>query len=47
MSESTTLSLSERQQFQRAKQIAFLKEQGLLKNAVRMKGGAGAASPLK
>jgi hypothetical protein len=47
LSDTTQLSLSERQQFQRAKQIAFLKEQGLLKNAVRMKGGAGAASPSK
>jgi hypothetical protein len=43
---SGTLSLAERQQIQRAKQIAFLKEQGLLKDPEALRGGAG-ASPAK
>lgn len=39
--DTSQLSLSERQQLQRAKQIAFLKEQGLLKSENGTKGGAG------
>eukprot|EP00540_Astrosyne_radiata_P011231 CAMPEP_0116845078 /NCGR_PEP_ID=MMETSP0418-20121206/13061_1 /TAXON_ID=1158023 /ORGANISM="Astrosyne radiata, Strain 13vi08-1A" /LENGTH=228 /DNA_ID=CAMNT_0004476137 /DNA_START=30 /DNA_END=716 /DNA_ORIENTATION=- len=41
----STLSLQERQQLQRAKQIAFLKEQGLIKAGDGLRGGAGAPSP--
>uniref|UniRef100_A0A7S1CZD5 Uncharacterized protein n=1 Tax=Cyclophora tenuis TaxID=216820 RepID=A0A7S1CZD5_CYCTE len=37
----SSLSLQERQQIQRAKQLAFLREQGLLKSNEGMKGGAG------
>jgi hypothetical protein len=36
------LSLQERSQIQRDKQLRFLREQGLIKNASDVKGGAGA-----
>lgn len=47
MSETgSTLSLHERGHMQRTQQIAFLKEQGLLKSGNGLKAGAGATSPL-
>jgi len=42
MSETSGISLQERQAIQRAKQLAFLKEQGLIKNESNLRGGAGA-----
>ena len=39
------MTLQERQALQRAKQLQFLKEQGLIKDEAEVKGGAGAASP--
>jgi hypothetical protein len=42
---SSTVSLAERQQFQRAQQLRFLKDQGLIKNEQDVRGGAGVASP--
>ena len=38
------LSLAERSQLQRAKQLSFLKNQGLIRDDSEIKGGAGAAS---
>lgn len=43
--EKTNLSLHERQQIQRAKQMKFLKENGMIKQETDLRGGAGAASP--
>ena len=39
------MSLAERQQLQRAQQLKFLKDQGLINNENEVRGGAGAASP--
>ena len=38
------LSLAERSQLQRAKQLQFLKNQGLIREDSEIRGGAGAAS---
>lgn len=38
-----TLSLQERSQLLRAKQLKFLKEQGLIKDEQDVRGGAGAS----
>ena len=40
-SEVSVMSLQERQVLQRAKQLAFLKEQGLIKDESNLRGGAG------
>jgi cyanophycinase-like exopeptidase len=42
-SEVSVISLRERQAMQRAKQLAFLKEQGLIKEESNLRGGAGAS----
>ena len=42
---SSTVSLAERQQFQRAQQLRFLKDQGLIKHEQDVRGGAGVTSP--
>jgi hypothetical protein len=42
-SEVSVMSLRERQVLQRAKQLAFLKEQGLIKEESNLRGGAGAS----
>jgi hypothetical protein len=42
---SSALSLAERQLFQRAQQLKFLKDQGLIKNEQDVRGGAGVTSP--
>jgi hypothetical protein len=38
------LSLAERSQIQRAKQLNFLKNQGLIREESEIRGGAGASS---
>ena len=43
--QSPSLSLAERQALQRAQQLKFLKEQGLINHEKQVKGGAGAKSP--
>lgn len=40
----SNLSLQERSQLQRAKQLRFLREQGLIQNEMQVKGGACDAS---
>jgi hypothetical protein len=41
LTQSVSLSLAERKKLQRAQQLRFLKEQGLIKNEQDVKGGAG------
>jgi hypothetical protein len=43
--QNVSLSLAERQNLQRAQQLKFLKEQGLIADEQDVRGGAGAASP--
>lgn len=45
VSQTASLSLAERQALQRAQQLKFLKDQGLINNAEQVRGGAGAQSP--
>ena len=40
-SKNVSLSLAERQQLQRAQQLKFLKDQGLIKDEMEVRGGAG------